>query len=1173
MPEAGGPTTQSGIRYQNSLAALYLGRMLDLRTIPGEAKIASIRVEAPDPVDDIVVEYADGTRLHIQAKEALATSGEVWRSLWQSVLKQRAASRTARCSIIVGTYSAELDALREACARSRGKNDGVEWVEALSQVQLAIIGKVSDALGCNLAECWPTLNSVAIEFETTRNIETIGVRDWVPESSVGKLQLLSLLRDESALAARGRATFTAFQLLEVLRSKYDVRIYGSTSDGLEHYLGALATQVRELSVPGADLQGPEVDLFVWPEVSNFKSDESDFEQEDHRFRHYDISAGSEAADISRFPALNNGRIILEAGAGFGKTTILRALCTRIIAETPYVPIFTTADELQSWPTLEEYGLGAVNKQYGVTIDWAAVINSERAVLFLDGLDEVDDVARIRVMDLVSRVSGRHASLPIILAARNSSLIAIPHGFTRLSVLRFSDEKVKEGLRNYLQKRNIENSDKLQSSIFKNPDLRSICRIPLFLAMLVGTLPKSGVLPRSRSELIERYLGNLLAPQRHKRTKPPGLSVTILRRAAESMAMLALRRSELSIDENVVRSNAAGAVGAEGDIGIDELLRCGLVKRRGSRIHFDIATVAEYLAGCALASQSLDGAGEWFRKAARRPWAQALQFALERIDSVEDLVERQLDEPDDYFRTTLRIVGRVIANGAQVNFELREKVACKLAASWGAGTYSVRQAIGRVIADGFARPPNDAIREAMCQPRGFLEERPEVLRIAADGELTVKCLSVLLSGPDIRELWHEGWSEAIRNAGSPAADLLLSRALSESDNSLEASVLAKLLRSLEDMPSLPWDEILGDERYPLPVRAAAVICLSKQEEKNGRKIILEAMSASRFGFGTDFSNDLLAASWWQEEFAAACREHSESERLLSCFLATARPGSTAGIRLLEVIANASNDPDVSAERKLLFCGILMGAKQADKADAISGLLNVVDGKSLVDSIIWRLAGTVSNSLLILWVEIVRERDLPIQQQIEIVEDLARRAGHVAVHPQRDFLLSGPFVTTNADDPLCVSVVSWIQSILDNANLPPDKLRPLVAMAADMNSSKFIKSAVRLFDEYLQETSAIETEEWNSWFASVLWLIEKNPLYRNTDRLWSVMHKSNGLPTHSVIATLDQIEGSAFLEKAVALFNNSIDSSLRGDILFWLDEVSPRRGLTVRIEAGILVVAQL
>ena len=58
MPEAGGTTTQSGIYYQNSIAALYLGRLLDLRSeIDGRPRITRVRIEAPDHVDDIVIGY------------------------------------------------------------------------------------------------------------------------------------------------------------------------------------------------------------------------------------------------------------------------------------------------------------------------------------------------------------------------------------------------------------------------------------------------------------------------------------------------------------------------------------------------------------------------------------------------------------------------------------------------------------------------------------------------------------------------------------------------------------------------------------------------------------------------------------------------------------------------------------------------------------------------------------------------------------------------------------------------------------------------------------------------------------------------------------------------------------------------------------------------------------
>ena len=55
MPERGGPAAQSGIHYQNSVAALYLGRLCDDTSRRDFERIISVRVEAPSEVDDIVV--------------------------------------------------------------------------------------------------------------------------------------------------------------------------------------------------------------------------------------------------------------------------------------------------------------------------------------------------------------------------------------------------------------------------------------------------------------------------------------------------------------------------------------------------------------------------------------------------------------------------------------------------------------------------------------------------------------------------------------------------------------------------------------------------------------------------------------------------------------------------------------------------------------------------------------------------------------------------------------------------------------------------------------------------------------------------------------------------------------------------------------------------------------
>ena len=68
MPEPAGPANQSGVLYQNTIAALFLARMCDPGERPVTEQVVRVRVEAPTDVDDIVLHFADGHRCFIQAK-------------------------------------------------------------------------------------------------------------------------------------------------------------------------------------------------------------------------------------------------------------------------------------------------------------------------------------------------------------------------------------------------------------------------------------------------------------------------------------------------------------------------------------------------------------------------------------------------------------------------------------------------------------------------------------------------------------------------------------------------------------------------------------------------------------------------------------------------------------------------------------------------------------------------------------------------------------------------------------------------------------------------------------------------------------------------------------------------------------------------------------------------
>lgn len=133
--ERGGPTTQSGILYQNSIGALYLGRLCDSTARPDEHAVESVRIEAPAAVDDIVVTYRDGHRSFIQAKENVRDNDEAWRVLWKAFENQfwSADFDTGkdRLFLQIGEIHDEHHALREIANRAISSGTHSEWISRL----------------------------------------------------------------------------------------------------------------------------------------------------------------------------------------------------------------------------------------------------------------------------------------------------------------------------------------------------------------------------------------------------------------------------------------------------------------------------------------------------------------------------------------------------------------------------------------------------------------------------------------------------------------------------------------------------------------------------------------------------------------------------------------------------------------------------------------------------------------------------------------------------------------------------------------------------------------------------------------------------------------------------------------------------------------------------------
>lgn len=186
MLERGGTTTQSGVLYQNTLAALFLGRLCDARTRPESDRIVKVRVEAPGAVDDVVVSYADGHHDWCQAKENVVRGDKRWRKMWKDFEKRfhseefRTASTNNRLILQVGEARNEHTLLRGLCLRASGSEAYEEWWGGLNGDQRVLVEDIRKLLAPEHAGdevVWSLMSCVRVEIAPLELLED-RAPDW-----------------------------------------------------------------------------------------------------------------------------------------------------------------------------------------------------------------------------------------------------------------------------------------------------------------------------------------------------------------------------------------------------------------------------------------------------------------------------------------------------------------------------------------------------------------------------------------------------------------------------------------------------------------------------------------------------------------------------------------------------------------------------------------------------------------------------------------------------------------------------------------------------------------------------------------------------------------------------------------------------------------------------------
>ncbi|MDX6576441.1 MAG: hypothetical protein QOE96_2394 [Blastocatellia bacterium] len=240
--ERGGPANQSGILYQNSIAALYLGRLCDSTPRPDEHAVEGVRVEAPTAVDDIVVTYRDGHRTFIQAKENVRDNDSAWQEIWNSFKRQfwqlDFQKGKDRLLLQVGEVHNEHHAVREMAIRASSSLNHAEWISRFTEDQKKLLKKITALFDPKHAAAEEEILSFFkhsdLEIRPLIDIERDLVPYWIPQSNKTQIELFKLLRDAVGGAARRRDSFSMTSLSSRLAAESNVTF--AVQPGLDELL-------------------------------------------------------------------------------------------------------------------------------------------------------------------------------------------------------------------------------------------------------------------------------------------------------------------------------------------------------------------------------------------------------------------------------------------------------------------------------------------------------------------------------------------------------------------------------------------------------------------------------------------------------------------------------------------------------------------------------------------------------------------------------------------------------------------------------------------------------------------------------------------------------------------------------------------------------------------------
>jgi predicted NACHT family NTPase len=209
------------------------------------------------------------------------------------------------------------------------------------------------------------------------------------------------------------------------------------------------------------------------------------------------------------------KLVVLGKPGAGKTTFMKYLAMSCLDDRFHgelVPIFVTLKayaEERGQPSLESYILTEFQKREVAADVAKRLLKEGRALILLDGLDEVkkEDDRRVKQdIDQFSRdwLKNRFA-ITCRIAAREYQF----EKFTEVEVADFDDGQIETFVNNWFRERDVSKSERMLERLQNNKSVKELAKSPLLLTLLCLVFGERNDFPPKRSELYKEGLEVLM----------------------------------------------------------------------------------------------------------------------------------------------------------------------------------------------------------------------------------------------------------------------------------------------------------------------------------------------------------------------------------------------------------------------------------------------------------------------------------------------------------------------------------------------------------------------------------------------------------------------------------------------------------------------------------------